>query len=650
LRLGTRASPLAVAQAHEVRARLCAAHGWDEASITIVPVTASADRIRGPLADVGGKALWTKELDGWLHEREIDFAVHSLKDVETIRPDVLAMAAILPREDVRDCLVGAASVEALPQGARLGTSAPRRAAQMLHLRPDLRIVPFRGNVATRLVKLEAGEADATLLAMAGLNRLGHKDVGTPLDEQTFLPASGQGAIAVECRSDDAATIALLAAIDHAPSRHAVLAERAAGRAGRQLPQRSGRADPPRRRADPHDRRFVQPRWRRAIAGEVHSPPATMMASPRWPATCWPARLPKSPSISTEPEFVDRAAADPAPSARQCGQLCRRRTAGRGAGGGPSLRDRTHGMAAPDPTEIDALLIGSANALRHAGPHLAAYAGKPAYMVGEATAQAARQAGLHVEAVGSGGLQTVLDQVAPNHSRLLRLAGYERVVLTVPPHATMIERTVYAAVPRPLPRAVARLMLTHALPGVVAALHSAQAALHLAQEIDRLGLPRARLHLATIGPRVTAAAGMAGARSTRRPGPMIAACWRWPRNCATLPRCVWGIKSFDRRISKSADRIGDWRSLAGRRPTRAAPPLVVADPDHAGRFRRRSRGHGRGRPSGLAGALRHRPVELHPAAGDPAHPAPALLRRPCPDAGRHGNARRRAGAEARQARP
>jgi hydroxymethylbilane synthase len=129
LRLGTRASPLAVAQAHEVRARLCAAHGWDEAAITIVPVTASADRIKGPLADVGGKALWTKELDGWLHEREIDFAVHSLKDVETIRPAELAMAAILPREDVRDCLVGAASVEALPQGARLGTcarAAPRR--------------------------------------------------------------------------------------------------------------------------------------------------------------------------------------------------------------------------------------------------------------------------------------------------------------------------------------------------------------------------------------------------------------------------------------------------------------------------------------------------------------------------------------------
>lgn len=162
--------------------------------------------------------------------------------------------------------------------------------------------------------------------------------------------------------------------------------------------------------------------------------------------------------------------------------------------------------APNPADIDALLIGSANALRHAGPQLTAYAGKPAYTVGEATAQAARQAGLHVAAVGSGGLQTVLEHVPPNHGRLLRLAGHERVVLTPPPHATMIERVVYAAVPCPLPRAIALLLLTHALPGVVAALHSAQAALHLAGEIDRLGLPRARLHLATIGPRVTAAAG------------------------------------------------------------------------------------------------------------------------------------------------
>lgn len=162
--------------------------------------------------------------------------------------------------------------------------------------------------------------------------------------------------------------------------------------------------------------------------------------------------------------------------------------------------------ATGPAEIDALLIGSANALRHAGPKLSTYAGKPAYVVGEATAQAARQAGLEVTAVGSGGLQTVLDSVAPAHRNLLRLAGQERVMLTPPPHTTMIERVVYAAMPRPLPGAIALLLLAHALPGMVVALHSAQAASHLASEIDRLGLPRKRLHLATIGPRVTAAAG------------------------------------------------------------------------------------------------------------------------------------------------
>ena len=227
LKLGTRASPLAMAQAHETRDRLCAAHGWAADSIEIVPVTASGDKILDrPLADIGGKALWTKELDGWLYEREIDFAVHSLKDVETIRPDFLTIAAILPREDVRDALVGAASIAALPHGARVGTSAPRRAAQMLHLRPDLSIVPFRGNVATRLGKLASGEADATLLAMAGLNRLGQADVGVALDAPAWLPAPGQGAIAIECRSDDAATRALLSAIDDADSHTAVLAERA----------------------------------------------------------------------------------------------------------------------------------------------------------------------------------------------------------------------------------------------------------------------------------------------------------------------------------------------------------------------------------------------------------------------------------------
>ena len=227
LRLGTRKSPLALAQAHEARARLIAAHGLTEADVELVTVTASGDRVQDrPLAEIGGKALWTKELDAALMDGEIDFAVHSAKDVETIRPAGIAIAAILPREDVRDVLVGAASIAALPQGARVGTSAPRRAAMLLHARPDCQVVPIRGNVATRLAKLAAGEADATFLAAAGLNRLGESGTGHALPADEWLPAPSQAAIAIECRTEDAATRRLLSAIDHAPSRHAVLAERA----------------------------------------------------------------------------------------------------------------------------------------------------------------------------------------------------------------------------------------------------------------------------------------------------------------------------------------------------------------------------------------------------------------------------------------
>ncbi len=216
-----------MAQAEETRARLCAAHGWDPAAVELVPVLASGDKVLDrPLAEIGGKALWTKELDAWLAEGLIDAAVHSMKDVETIRPPSLAIGAILPRADVRDVLVGAASLAALPQGARVGTSAPRRAAQLLHLRPDCSVVSFRGNVATRLAKLEAGEADATLLASAGVTRLGLSDVGAPLDPALWLPAPAQGAIGIECNADDEPTLRLLAAISHASSRAQVLAERA----------------------------------------------------------------------------------------------------------------------------------------------------------------------------------------------------------------------------------------------------------------------------------------------------------------------------------------------------------------------------------------------------------------------------------------
>ncbi|MBT0670387.1 hydroxymethylbilane synthase [Novosphingobium profundi] len=226
-RLGTRRSPLAMAQAHEARDRLARAHGIDPAHIEIVAVTASGDRIQDrALAEIGGKALWTKELDAWLAADEIDFAVHSAKDVETLRPEIFTIGAVLEREDVRDVLVGAQSIAALPPGAVVGTSAPRRAAQLLHARPDCEVVTFRGNVATRLAKLAAGEAQATFLALAGLNRLGETGTGHPLDAEDWLPAPAQAAILVECRADDARTRTFLSAIDHMPSRRAVLAERA----------------------------------------------------------------------------------------------------------------------------------------------------------------------------------------------------------------------------------------------------------------------------------------------------------------------------------------------------------------------------------------------------------------------------------------
>ncbi len=227
MRLGTRASPLAMAQAYLVRDALCAAHGWAQDAITLCPVTASGDKILDrALAEVGGKALWTKELDEWLFGGQVDFSVHSMKDVETVRPPELVIAAMLPRADVRDKLVGAESLDALPQGARIGTSSPRRQAQLLALRPDFQISLFRGNVNTRLAKLAAGEVDATLLAAAGLDRLDMSDVGIALEQDVLLPAPSQGAIGIECRADDAETRALLASIADVPTMQAVAAERA----------------------------------------------------------------------------------------------------------------------------------------------------------------------------------------------------------------------------------------------------------------------------------------------------------------------------------------------------------------------------------------------------------------------------------------
>jgi hydroxymethylbilane synthase len=229
-RIGTRGSPLALVQARLVRSLIAAAQGVGEDQIEIVTITTSGDRITDrPLSEVGGKGLFTKEIEAALIAGEIDLAVHSSKDVSTVLPDGLELPVFLEREDVRDAFISltAKSIDDLPQGARLGTSSIRRAAQFLRYRPDLQVVGFRGNVDTRLKKLEDGVADATLLASAGLNRLGKADRITQLlDPQKFPPAPAQGAIALEIRADDAKTRALIAPLNHEPTAVAVRAERA----------------------------------------------------------------------------------------------------------------------------------------------------------------------------------------------------------------------------------------------------------------------------------------------------------------------------------------------------------------------------------------------------------------------------------------
>ena len=227
LRLGTRGSPLALAQAHMTAHALITAHGWAPDAIEIVTVQTSGDRIQDrALADIGGKALWTKELERALVAQEIDFAVHSMKDVETIRPAIFQIAAMLPRADVRDKLVGVDSFDALPANPVVGTSSPRRAAQVMRLRPDATITLFRGNVATRLAKLAAGEVHATLLAAAGLDRLDQSDVGVTIPIDTMLPAPSQGAVGIEALADNTPLLEVLAVISDIDTTDAVAAERA----------------------------------------------------------------------------------------------------------------------------------------------------------------------------------------------------------------------------------------------------------------------------------------------------------------------------------------------------------------------------------------------------------------------------------------
>lgn len=232
IRIGTRGSPLALVQARETGRRLTEAEPAlaADGAVEIVAISTSGDRMQsGPLAEIGGKGLFTKEIEEALLAGDIDIAVHSMKDVPTWLPDGLIVDCILPREDPRDALVSpvAGSVEALPKGAVVGTASLRRKAILLHRRPDLNIVPLRGNVDTRLRKIADGEAQATLLALAGLKRLDREDaVAQPLEPDEMLPAVCQGAIGIECRADDEAVRSLLAAIDDAPSRIRTAAERA----------------------------------------------------------------------------------------------------------------------------------------------------------------------------------------------------------------------------------------------------------------------------------------------------------------------------------------------------------------------------------------------------------------------------------------
>lgn len=221
---------LALAQANLVRRLLAEAHGVAENDIAIQVITTSGDRLTDrPLSEAGGKGLFSKEIEAALLAGEIDLGVHSSKDLATTLPDGLYLPAFLEREDVRDAFVSlkARTLDELPQGAKFGTSSIRRGAQVKRARPDLEIIPFRGNVDTRLEKLERGTADATLLAVAGLNRLGRSDrITAYLDPRRFPPAPAQGAIGIEIRQGDARTAEIVAGLNHPPTAVAVTAERA----------------------------------------------------------------------------------------------------------------------------------------------------------------------------------------------------------------------------------------------------------------------------------------------------------------------------------------------------------------------------------------------------------------------------------------
>jgi hydroxymethylbilane synthase len=230
LRIGSRGSALALVQARLVQGLLATAHGVPAERIEIRTITTSGDKLPdAPLSEVGGKGLFSKEIEAALEAGEIDLGVHSSKDMATSLPDGLVLGAFLEREDIRDAFVSLSvkTLDEMPMGAKLGSSSLRRSAQMLRHRPDLTIVPFRGNVDTRLRKLREGVADATLLAVAGLKRLGREsEITAYLDAEAFPPAPGQGAIGIEIRAEDGRASDLIKVLDHIPTSISVRAERA----------------------------------------------------------------------------------------------------------------------------------------------------------------------------------------------------------------------------------------------------------------------------------------------------------------------------------------------------------------------------------------------------------------------------------------
>jgi len=229
LKIGTRGSPLALAQARETRSRLMVAHDLPEDAFEIIVIQTTGDAIQNkPLSEIGGKGLFTLEIEEMLHSGGIDIAVHSMKDMPTVLPDGLVLSTVLPREDVRDAFISLKykTIEELPFGATVGSSSLRRRAQLAAVRPDLKLVEFRGNVQTRLRKLDEGVAEATFLACAGLQRLGKFDLANPIPVEQMLPAVAQGAIGIEQRVGDTNISAMLAPINDKATTIRLRAERA----------------------------------------------------------------------------------------------------------------------------------------------------------------------------------------------------------------------------------------------------------------------------------------------------------------------------------------------------------------------------------------------------------------------------------------